>query len=313
MILTVTPNPSLDLLFTSEVPLVWDDANRVAAPRARPGGQGINLSRAAIALGGESIALALLGGTTGRDVEAMLAAEGTPVRPVSGPGDTRIFVAVREQTTGRSLLMNPRGPTCGAAEVEAMLDAIDEAIRFTRSTWVVASGSTPPGFPADFYARVGALARKHTCRFVVDCDGDGLRIAAEAGVCDLLVPNRYEARRLSGSDPGSPVAAARIAELLHKYAPVVALKLGADGAALSDAESAWYARPPNINGGSAVGAGDAFLAALLLAVEREASLQETLIDAVAAGTAVLHSEGTNLLSADAWQNVKDQIVTKKLK
>jgi len=313
VILTVTPNPSLDLLFSAEAPLVWDDANRVAAPRARPGGQGINLSRAAIALGGESIAVALLGGTTGRDVEAMLAAEGTPVRPVSGPGDTRIFVAVRENPTGRSLLVNPRGPTCGAAEVEALLDAIDETIRFARSTWVVASGSLPPGFPPDFYAQVGALARRHACRFVVDCDGDGLRIAAESGVCDLLVPNRHEARRLSGADPDSPEAAAHIAARLRQHAPVVALKLGSDGATLADDESAWYARPPNVNGGSTVGAGDAFLAALLLALERAAPPEEALVDAVAAGTAVLHSEGSDLLGAGAWQNVRNQIEVRRLK
>jgi 1-phosphofructokinase family hexose kinase len=307
VILTVTPNPSLDLLYTTEAPLVWDDANRVAAPRVRPGGQGINLARAAIALGGESIAVALLGGTTGRDVEAMLAAEGTPVRPVSGPGDTRVFVAIRENPAGRNLLVNPRGPVCGEAEVAALLAAIDETIRFARCTWVVASGSTPPGFPADFYAQVGALARKHTCKFVVDCDGDALRIAAESGVCDLLVPNRHEARRLSGADPETPEAAARIAARLREYAPVVALKLGSDGATLADAESAWYARPPTVNGGSAVGAGDAFLAALLLAIKREVSSKDALVDAVAAGTAVLHSEGTDLISAEAWRNVRDQI------
>ena len=49
MILTVTPNPSLDLLFRAER-LVWDDANRIPLPRRRPGGQGINVVRAVRAL-----------------------------------------------------------------------------------------------------------------------------------------------------------------------------------------------------------------------------------------------------------------------
>ncbi|MGH7470333.1 MAG: hypothetical protein ACRENP_20510 [Longimicrobiales bacterium] len=61
MILTITPNPSLDLLFETSR-LVWDDANRMAAPRRRPGGQGVNVTRAARTLGGSSVALVLLGG-----------------------------------------------------------------------------------------------------------------------------------------------------------------------------------------------------------------------------------------------------------
>src|SRR5690606_27197723 len=56
VILTLTPNPSLDLLFEAES-LRWNDANRLEAPRRRPGGQGINVVRAARALGGDARAV----------------------------------------------------------------------------------------------------------------------------------------------------------------------------------------------------------------------------------------------------------------
>jgi fructose-1-phosphate kinase PfkB-like protein len=65
LVLTLTPNPSLDLLFSAER-LVWDDANRLSDPRRRAGGQGMNVTRAALALGARSEAIALLGGRTGR-------------------------------------------------------------------------------------------------------------------------------------------------------------------------------------------------------------------------------------------------------
>jgi predicted alpha/beta-fold hydrolase len=63
LILTVTPNPSLDLLYRAST-LVWDDANRIPEPRRRPGGQGINVARAVRSLGGEAAAVTMLGGAS---------------------------------------------------------------------------------------------------------------------------------------------------------------------------------------------------------------------------------------------------------
>ncbi len=119
-VITVTPNPSIDLLFEADA-LVWDDANRVAMPRRRAGGQGINVTRAVRALGGESTAVTLLGGPVGDELLALLHAEAVDVRVAAAPGTTRTFVAVRERSSGRALLINPRGPTCGAAEEQALL------------------------------------------------------------------------------------------------------------------------------------------------------------------------------------------------
>ena len=95
-----------------------DDANRLDAPRRRAGGQGINVVRAARALGVEARAVAPLGGEVGRELAGMLAAEGTPLRAVPIEGETRVFVGVREGATGRSLLLNPRGPRLGPADAE---------------------------------------------------------------------------------------------------------------------------------------------------------------------------------------------------
>src|SRR5688572_33222436 len=98
MILTITPNPSIDYLFEAET-LCWDDANRVEMPRRRAGGQGINLTRAARVLGGESVALAFFGGSAGHDLKAMLHDEGTPFIDVPIEADTRVFFGVRETST----------------------------------------------------------------------------------------------------------------------------------------------------------------------------------------------------------------------
>jgi 1-phosphofructokinase family hexose kinase len=310
MILTITPNPSIDLLFET-AHLVWDDANRTAAPRRRPGGQGINLTRAARALGASSIAVALLGGHTGGELEQMLSDEGTPLERIDIAGDTRLFVGARETSTGRSLLLNPRGPQIGAYEVDGIVASIRAAIERVRPSWVACCGSIPPGLPAGIYARIGAAAHECGARFVPDCDGEALRLAAAHA--DLLSPNLHEAERLLGlkiTDATSAGNAAR--RLVQSTTRIAAIKLGADGAVLSDGEATWFAAGPRMDHGSAVGAGDAFLAALLVEVGRNAPLDQALRRAVAAGAAVLQASGSDLLSATVVEQVYENVQARPL-
>ncbi len=312
MILTVTPNPSIDIFFASDSQLVWDDANRVANPRVRAGGQGINVTRAVRALGADSVAVALLGGSTGRELAAMLNGEGTPIVAVEGDDETRVFVAIREGPSRRSLLINPRGPDTSEGTVDALVDAATAAIRRHRPTWVVSSGSSPPGFPSDFHVRIGRAAREGGARFVSDCDGDGLRLAATSGICDLLAPNRHEALRLVGTDPADPIAAARVARGLLDHAATAAVKLGPLGAVGADPNGVWHARPPEEPTGVAVGAGDAFLAGLLLALDRGDDLPAALAAAVATGTSALHSDGPDLVDPPTLDRLLGAVRTSRV-
>ncbi len=300
MIVTVTPNPSLDLLYEAGR-LLWDDANRIAEPRRRPGGQGINVARTAHVLGADVTALALLGGATGYELRVILQEEGTPLRAVPAALPTRLFVAVREREARRALLLNSPGPDRTAAEADQLLRALAELLRERPRRWVAACGSLPPGFPADFYARAGAAARAAGARFVPDCDGDALRLAAAAG-CDLLVPNQHEATRLLGHVAGDDAtsAAAAAVELLALPCPMAAITLGARGAVLATRAGVWHASGP-AQEGSAVGAGDAFLAGLLIALEMGVGEAEALRRATACGSAALVAPGSAMLTPAAFQ------------
>ncbi len=321
MILTLTPNPSVDLLFESDR-LVWDDANRIAMPRRRAGGQGINVARAARVLGGEAAAIAPLGGAAGIELRAMLEAEGMPLTAVPIEGETRVFVGVREHETGRSLLLNPRGPELRPSEVDALTAAVrDELGQATAETrtgwpapWLLCCGSLPPGADEDLYAQLGREARRLGARFVPDCDGGALRLAAEAG-CDALVPNLHEAERLLGRSITDTIDAGRAArELLAFGAPTaVAVTLGAEGAVLATDAGAWHAvAEAPAEPGSAVGAGDAFLAALLLELDSSAEPPDALACAVAAGAAVLLAEGGDLLSRGDYDRARLGVRVRKL-
>lgn len=308
MILTITPNPSLDLLFEAER-LVWDDANRIEEPRRRPGGQGINLSRAARVIGIPTHALALLGGNSGDEIARVLVSEGMPLTAVRIEAPTRTFVGVREVATGRSMLLNSRGPVLSGVERDALTRAVEKACDALRPDWVACCGSVPRGIGDDVYAEIGAIAKTCGARFVADCDGDALR-AAEP-LCDLLVPNRHEAERLTGLTIDSIDAAAHAAIGLAR-GRIAAITLEADGAVLSDGTNAWLGKPTlPLNNGNPVGAGDAFLAGLLGGLETSAYLG-ALAAAVTAGTAVLRSTGEQIVTLAAIAEVGKTVEVRQL-
>lgn len=301
MILTITPNPSVDYLFEAET-LCWDDANRVEMPRRRAGGQGINLTRAARVLGGDSVAIGFFGGSAGNDLKRMLAAEGTHFIDVPIEADTRVFFGVRETSSGRSMLVNARGPILTADDGERLLRTVEDACAHHKPTWIVCSGSVPRGLGNDLYAQIAQVAHACGAGFVADCDGEAMANAVNAG-CDLIAPNRHEAERLTYTSINNPKQAIAAAQSLRSVAETVFLKLGGDGAIATSQAGCWIACGPTLQNGSAVGAGDAFLAAALVAKEKGAPLEEALQSAVAAGTAVLHSRGSDLLTRSDYDQL----------
>src|SRR5690606_13998359 len=114
-------------------------------------------------------------------------------------------------------------------------------------------------------------------------------------VCSSDLP---EAERLLGRRiEGIRDAAAAATDLLDFGAETAVITMAAVGAVLASREVTvplHAAAPPAPPSASAVGAGDEFLAALLLRVDQGPPI-EALRHAVAAGTAVLHASGGELL------------------
>ncbi|HEX6694740.1 MAG TPA: hexose kinase [Longimicrobiales bacterium] len=303
-VLTITPNPSIDLLHGAGR-IVWDDANRVDPPRRRAGGQGVNVARAVRALGGRSHALLPLGGSTGDALATLMTEGGIPFTRSQIDGETRTFFAVTEAETGRSLLVNPRGPLFSPEECAHLRDTAVALIERLRPSWVACCGSLPPGVPPGLYAEIKTAARSHGGRFVADCDGEPLQLAAHGG-CDLLTPNRYEAERLTGQRVATVSEAVRAARILvARGTPVVAVTLGGDGAVIVSGNSAAHAAVSvSCDGGSAVGAGDSFLASLLLSLTSHALPDDALRDAVAAGASVLAGRGSDLMNRAAYDALR---------
>lgn len=77
-------------------------------------------------------------------------------------------------------------------------------------------------------------------------------------------------------------------------ARMVAVSLGAEGALLGTADDVIRLRPPPVRPKSAVGAGDSFVAGLVLGLAQDRPPEDAFALAVAAGTAAVLTHGTEL-------------------
>lgn len=287
MILTLTPNPSVD--HTLEVnSLVRGEVLRVHTTRSQAGGKGVNVARALRNTGVTTRAILPVGGGGGAELTTLL--DDLPCTAVPITGETRGNIAVTEPD-GTTTKLNAAGPTLSPNEVEALLDAL--ATELGRGAdWIVAGGSLPTGAPEDFYVRVASLASEHGVPLALDSSGAPLTAAAHAGSVSLLKPNLEELAALCGRDlptVGAVTEAAR--EVLARGNDAALVTLGRHGALLIHPERSWWARGPEVRPRSTVGAGDCTLSGFLGA---DAPAEGRLVNAVAWGTAAVSLPGTTV-------------------
>ena len=302
MIVTVTPNPSIDRTATLPSPLTRGAVHRVSSVTSQAGGKGVNVARALTLAGVEAVAV--LPASTNDPLLGALQSAGVSYRvvPTAEPARTNLTLTEQDGTTTK---LNEPGARLDAAAVHALTDAVLEAA--DDAAWVVMSGSLPPGVPATWYADVVARLASHPCQIAVDTSDAPLAAlvaSLDRGAPDLIKPNAEELAGVLGysaqaledavaqNDPEPVVSAAR--QLIERGIGTVLATLGAAGAVLINQNGAWLATPPPIIPRSTVGAGDSSLAGYVRAEVGGADPPRRLQMAVAYGSAAAALPGTTL-------------------
>jgi 1-phosphofructokinase family hexose kinase len=255
MILTVTPNPAIDLTYRVAT-LEPGETHRAAPPAIRAGGKGLNVARVVAQTGGHVFALTTAGGASGIRLADDLAASRVPCELVPVGSATRSSIAIVDEAAGETTVINETGAALTTAEWVALHSAAERLA--IPAACMVASGSLPSDGPAEFYAQLVAVAAARGIPIVIDAVGTALVLAAEAG-SDVVKPNRRELAETTGD--ADPVAGARV--LLDAGAGLVLVSLGADGMlAVAPGREPLHARLAEPLSGNATGAGDAGVAAV---------------------------------------------------
>jgi 6-phosphofructokinase 2 len=160
----------------------------------------------------------------------------------------------------------------------------------------VISGSQPPGVPLDFPAR---LARAMPgLNVVLDTSGPALHQAVAQPIPGLAIlrMDSDEAETLAGSALISRSDSADFAQSLVErgVARQVIVARGADGSVLVDKDHRIFAKAAKVKVRSTVGAGDSFVAGLVLSLARGAPPETALALATAAACAAVMTDATQL-------------------
>jgi 6-phosphofructokinase 2 len=309
-VVTFTANPAVDIS-TAVAKMAPFSKLRCAPARKDPGGGGINVARVVHRLGGDALAVYPAGGTTGQALRDLLDAEGVHSAAVAIKAETRQNITVIEEEAQAQYRFIFPGGSLTSAEEQCCLDII--AGLDPRPDWMVASGSLPPGASDDLYCRVGETAKQLGARMVVDSFGPALKLSLACGLA-LIKPNLREFKELTGIDDETEAAVVAAARTLIADIGVerVALTLGEDGALLVSGKTALRAEALPVEAVSVSGAGDSFLAALLWALAEDASDEDALRYAAAAGSAAVLQPGTDLCQPEDVQRLVGQVVVKRL-
>ena len=303
-IVTITMNPALDIATATDV-IIPSTKLRCDEPRYDPGGGGINVARAAHMLGVEALAVFPIGGGSGQMIKMLVRREGVPHVAVPIEGITRESLAVVERRSGKQYRFLLPGPPLSAADRKRCLDAL--ASHAVGTTFIVASGSLPPGVPHDFYREIGAIAESCGGRFVLDTSGEAL-----AGTdCSIFMikASLRELEQLRGEAIANEAAQERAAQAVvsEGRCEVLVVSLGAEGALLATKSGCQRLPAVRVSALSSIGAGDSMLAGILVALARGWALPEAVRYGIAAGSAAVLRPGTELCRRDDTDRLYGEI------
>ena len=293
-IITLTLNPSLDKS-THFTGLVAEQKIRCEKPRYDAGGGGINVSKAIVKLGGNSLCIHTSGGSAGKMLEELIQKEGIENKVIPTQNWTREnFIAFENTTKAQYRFGFP-----GNELLEIEKETVIEIIKKIKADYLVLSGSLNEGLPADFYQKISETAKASGIKVIVDTSGEPLRKVLEKGVY-LIKPNIGELAKLIGVERLALPEVEKAAKTLIEKgsAEVVVVSLGAEGAILVSKDKTEFVNAPKAEKKSTVGAGDSMVGGMLWALSQNKSLKEVIQWGVCCGTAATMNEGTQLFKKE---------------
>jgi len=308
VIYTVTLNPALDRTLWVEK-IRADDSNRIEREEKYAGGKGIDVSKVLTHLGIKNKALGFVGGFAGEELEGLLVNQGISCDFIPISGETRTDIIVYDIGTKSQTEFNAQGPMIQPYELMKIVHKIE---RIEHASIIVVSGSLPAGVHPEIYRRIIEISRAKGAKVFLDTDGEALKVGIQ-GLPDVIKPNIHELSRLVSEDlkeMNEITSAAR--NVLAQGVDTVLVSLGAQGMLLVSHKEQYHAVPPRVDVINTVGAGDSAVAGFVYGMIKGKDLRDSLIFAVAAGTATTLRPGTALCEEEDFLKLVPQIKVQTL-
>lgn len=311
LIMTVTLNPAVDKTIQIDN-FGINQVNRVDSMRIDAGGKGINVSHTIKTMGRESIAFAVIGGQAGAFIKKTMEAEGVAFKCLEIEAETRTNLKIVDVVSDTHTDINELGPIVEDSFEEDIINLIN--VNLENGDILVLSGSLLPGLTKGLYRKLTELASHMGALVILDAEGEQLIEALEASP-DIIKPNFHELsglveRPLSSNSDVIDVAQTLINE--GKVKKGVLVSLGEDGSLWITRNQVIEVKPIKTDVKSTVGAGDAMVAALAIALDEKMSDEDMLRLATAAAVARISTDGPIACGIDKISSIAAEVVLKAL-
>jgi 1-phosphofructokinase len=292
-ILTVTLNPAIDQTVNLAT-LTHGAVNIAQRATTNAGGKGVNVAACLADWGVPVQATGILGRDDIASFEALFHKKGIENQFIVQDGSIRTNIKLVSQDDGETTDVNLPGTMVSYAVFEQLTKRLDTLVK--PDTWVVLSGSLPPGIPGDAYAQLCTRLTQQGARVILDSSGDALSAALSAQTLPFCIkPNRHEMEQWAGRTLKSHndiIEEARA--LLNRGVEQIVVSLAEQGALFIGEQGYWLASPPPVSPVSSVGAGDSLLAGWLAAQHQQLDWQDSIRLAMAFAAGKLAQIGPHL-------------------
>jgi 1-phosphofructokinase family hexose kinase len=317
MILTLTPNPTIDrAIFVRNFEL----GKLAHAERevVTPSGKGVDASLVIHELGGETIALGLNAGLQGRLLADMLGAWGIAHDFCQACGETRTATVLIDLAADQQSTISASTLNATEKHLSRLLETLD---RYADRAWgLICGGSLPPGLPVDSYAQLLRRARERGMITLLDTSKQALTYGVK-GLPHVLKVNVDELQALEpeiehvgpDADGHRGDLVVRLAKRLGEWASdALVVTMGGRGALAVTREGSYHALPPEVAVSNTAGAGDALNGGLMLARSRGRSWSAALRLGTAAAASVVMNEGTAICQRAQVEALLSQVCIEQI-
>ena len=307
-IITVTMNPALDQTILLET-FHPGQLNRISSARLDPGGKGINVAKSIRALQHPVSVTGFLGLGNAAPFLQLFQEQDITESFLRLAGENRVNIKLIENKPQQVSELNLPGIQPDKTHLADLLEKLQTMV--AAGDWVILAGSLPSSLPDDSYEKMISALKPLGCRILLDSSSTALRLGLRAKPY-CAKPNLPEISQLTGlAVDGKADWLRAVDRLLDDGLELAALSLGSHGALLGNTAEVWFAPALKIPVASTVGAGDAFVAGLIVAQANNESLSGSLALATAAAAASVAMPGTQAGTSDAVKELLSKVVLEK--
>lgn len=320
MILTITPNPSVDISYKIDT-LKIDDVNRCNQVRKTAGGKGLNVTRVLNQLGPKIEATGFLGGILGKFIEEELEKLEVATSFIKTDSNTRNCIAILHDNGNQTEILEQSEEIDSKFEEEFMKKI--ESIMMDKDV-ITCSGSLPKGISEDFYLEVIKASNKLGKKIIADTSGKQLeKIVMGKDKPFAIKPNVDEIRDLlkkCGHDEWNRsdlvIDDGNIGKILNSHAfkgiELVLVSAGKSGGYFRYNGEVFKISIPVIKAANPVGSGDSTVAGLAYGIDSGKDIETSVKIAMTCGVLNAAEEITGYINIDNFDEIYSKIEIERI-